>query len=104
MTWIELNIDGRKLRIDSVNWTLIQMWREEKTNGPLDWHECKICQSSNGSYIVVEKRRKFMEKLVYKAHNPKWSDHYSRHNILMFINGETDDYSIENLMIKPTKR
>tara|TARA_R110000822_G_scaffold168120_1_gene308258 strand:+ start:51 stop:362 length:312 start_codon:yes stop_codon:yes gene_type:complete len=103
MTWIDFKIDGIKLRIDSINWTLIQLWRDGYGK-PDYWFECKINECAKGTFITVGGRTKYMENVVYKAHNPNWSDHYSRRNMIMFINGETDDYSIENLMIKPTKR
>ena len=103
MTWIELKIDGIKLRIDSINWTLIQMWRDGRGK-PDDWFECKIYDKNKTDTIKVEGNSYSIPKIVYKAHNPNWSHHYSRHNILICKNGDTKDYSIENLMIKPTKR
>ena len=103
MTWIELTIDGRKLRIDSINWGLLQMLRDTGKKKPPEWYDCKM-YGANSDTIRVEGRSYSLERIVYKAHNPEWSDHYSRRNIIMFINGETDDYSIENLMIKPTER
>ena len=102
MTWIEFKYDGIRLRIDSVNCLLVQRWKEFKTKED-DWEECKIYKLKSGiSYINIGGRTATMEMIVYKAHNPKWSSHYSRHNIVMYINGDIEDYSIENLMIKPT--
>jgi len=102
MTWLEVTVNGNPIRIDSVNPLLIQRWREYKTKPP-DWEECNIFIKTNGSYINVGGRPSAMERIVYKAHNPKWSDHYSKHNIIIFKDGDMSDYSIENLMIKPTK-
>ena len=101
MTWIELKVNGMPIRIDSVNWMLIQEWREYIYK-PDDWEECKIIENKNRTVVSVGGRRKPLEEIVYKAHNPKWSDHYSRHNIIIFKDGDKGDYSIENLQIKDT--
>lgn len=97
MGWIDFKYDGIPLRIDSVNPLLIQRWKEYVTK-PDDWEEIKIY----GRYINIGGRTTAIEKVVYQAHNPEWSNHYSKHNMIMFINGEPEDFSIENLMIKPT--
>ena len=102
MPWIETTANGIRLRIDSVNWMLIQEWREHIYK-PDDWEECKIIENKNGTVVRVGGLRKPLKEIVYKAHNPKWSDHYSRHNILIHKNGDIEDFSIENIIIKPTK-
>ena len=101
MTWLEFKYDGIPLRIDTVNCLLIQRWKDFITKPP-DWEEIKIYGQGRGSYINIGGRTTAIEKVVYQAHNPEWSNHYSKHNMIMFINGEPEDFSIENLMIKPT--
>ena len=101
MTWIELKVNGMLVRIDSVNPLLIQRWREYVTK-PDDWEECKIYTECGKSYINTGGKRADMARVVYKAHNPNWKDHYSRHNIIIFKDGNKGDYSIENLQIKDT--
>ena len=101
MTWIELKVNGMLVRIDSVNPLLIQRWREYVTKDD-DWEECKISVQSGRSSIKIGGQRADMARIVYKAHNPNWKDHYSRHNIIMFKDGNKGDYSIENLQIKDT--
>ena len=88
MTWIEFKYDGIRLRIDSVNPLLIQRWRDYNIKGG-DWEECHIYGRGRGSYINVGGRT-------------TWPTHYSRHNTIIFKDGDVEDFSIENLMIKDT--
>ena len=101
MTWIEFKYDGIRLRIDSDNCLLLQKWREFKTKED-DWEECKLFGKGRAKRVNIGGRNIVIENVVYQAYNPDWSNHYSRHNIVMYINGDLEDFSIENLMIKPT--
>ena len=102
MTWLDVTVNGMPMRIDSVNPLLIQKWRE-RVRKPDDWEEAKIYRQGKNQYIYIGGEKELIERIVYKAHNPKWKNHYSRHNIIMYKDGNTEDFSIENLMIKPTE-
>tara|TARA_R110000803_G_scaffold118891_1_gene187194 strand:- start:213 stop:536 length:324 start_codon:yes stop_codon:yes gene_type:complete len=102
MTWIEVTINGTLIRIDSVNPLLIQRWREY-VRKPDDWEEAKIYRHGKAQCVYLGGETELIERIVYKAHNPNWKNHYSRHNIIMYKDGNKEDFSIENLMIKPTE-
>jgi len=100
MTWLEVTIDGRRIRIDSQYSFSIQMWREYK-HKPDIWRDTHIEEVRGRSYINIEKRRWPVERLVYKAHNPEWDIlNYSKHNQIKFVNGYRGDCSIDNLVIE----
>jgi len=101
MSWIDFKYDGIRLRIDTVNPLLLQRWRDYNIKGG-DWEECHIYGKGMGRYINIGGRTTAIEKIVYKAHNPNWSTHYSKHNTIIFKDGDWEDFSIENLMIKDT--
>ena len=102
MGWIDFKYDETRLRIDSVNPLLLQRWREYKTK-PSDWEECMIYKKGKTQkFVYIGGRTELIERIVYKAHNPNWKNHYSRHNIIIYKDGNKEDYSIENLMIKDT--
>lgn len=102
MTWLEVTIDGRRIRIDSQYSFSIQMWREYKPiTKPNIWRDTHIEEVRGRSYINIEKRRWAVERLVYKAHNPEWDIlNYSKHNQIKFVNGYRGDCSIDNLVIE----
>jgi len=102
MTWLEVTIDGRRIRIDSQYSFSIQMWREYKPiTKPNIWRDTHIEEVRGRSYINIEKRRWPVERLVYKAHNPEWDIlNYSKHNQIKFVNGYRGDCSIDNLVIE----
>tara|TARA_R100000541_G_scaffold55315_1_gene64150 strand:- start:237 stop:560 length:324 start_codon:yes stop_codon:yes gene_type:complete len=102
MGWIDFKYDGIRLRIDTDNCLLLQKWREYITK-PDDWEECNIYRKGRNNYVNVGGEQELVERVVYKAHNPEWKTHYSRHNIIMYISDDNQDFSIQNLMIKPTE-
>jgi hypothetical protein len=102
MTWLEVTMKGIRIRVDSTNPLLIQKWREYTTK-PDDWEECRILFKKNNRWVHFGGGSELVERIIYKAHNPEWKDHYSRHNIIMYKDGNKQDFSIENLMIKPTE-
>ena len=102
MTWLEVTIDGKRIRIDSQYSFSIQMWREFKKEGraPI-WRDVQVEEVCKRNYINIERRRWPVERLVYKAHNPKWDIiNHSKHNQIKFINGYRGDCGIENLEIE----
>ena len=99
MTWLQVIIDKRFIRIDSEYSFSIEMWRDYK-NKPSVWRDVQIDTVRGRSYINIQHQRWSVERLVYKAHNPKWDilDN-SKNNQIKFLNTYKGDCSIQNLEI-----
>ena len=108
MPWLHLELNGRQIRIDSIDSFNIYSWREYKTK-PADWFKIKptkcVDKYGNITHLVALKNNKIshsykLSRIAYKAHNPDWNiTDVSQNNFIDHINNNSVDNRIENLRV-----